>query len=216
MAKSVLPGYFCVVQFTRTNKLTAMDSIQRSIYKSMSMEKLIDFLRNQHHPATREKLVVLNHRLQLLLRANIYSQTDLLRVYHLLNHFKDNFEHHLHKEETLLFPFLEETVRKNSSGKCQGQLQEELFAGPLRLFRHEHQTLTLQMSQLRAVCRELKTSVKGNMAIGRLIKKIELLEEDLQDHIDLENNLLYPSLLQLGHEIKARAKKARQAEMLVH
>jgi hemerythrin-like domain-containing protein len=49
-----------------------------------------------------------------------------------------------------------------------------------------------------------------------LIKKIELLEEDLQDHIDLENNLLYPSLLQLGHEIKARAKKARQAEMLVH
>lgn len=182
--------------------ITAMRTPAIPSYNGMTILELVEFLQN-HHAGSREKLFLLNHRLQLLLRADLNIKGDLLQVYQNFNGFREMLEQHLNKEETILFPFVKEAWKIALSGKADARPQEALLLSPLRIFQAEHLSLLAQMKRIREACDLLRTGVKSS-ALIRLIYLFLALEKDLNQHIHLGNNLLFPNLLRLGQQIKGR------------
>jgi regulator of cell morphogenesis and NO signaling len=180
----------------------------------MTLLELVDFLQKEHHYDTRHKLAQLNHSLQLLLRGNCETKLDLLQVYQNFNGFRMMFEQHLNKEEQVLFPFIRDAWKVAQSEKTNLLPQDTLFISPLRLFRAEHLSLLAQMKQVREVLNSLRAEENESLPLQKLKKSVSALEHKLNEHITLENNLLYPCLLRLGKEIKGRAERAKQAKLV--
>lgn len=92
--------------------------------------------------------------------------------------------------------------------------QEALLLSPLRIFKAEHLSLMAQIKRIREACDNLSTGAKS-FALIRLIYMFLALEKDLNEHVHLENNLLFPNLLRLGQQIKGQTERARLGKMMV-
>jgi regulator of cell morphogenesis and NO signaling len=104
---------------------------------------------------------------------------ELSRVYLGL---KDELEHHMMKEEGILFPMI-----KNDQGAMGG--------GPISCMMHEHDSAGAALTRIRALTDDYMVPEEACNSWTALWHGLEKLEGDLHTHIHLENNILFPRAL---------------------
>ena len=108
---------------------------------------------------------------------------------------------HLMKEEKVLFPFIKElaTIQKNG-----GLLQEASFgkvSGPIQLMESEHEQAGEHFEIIRRLTSGYQLPPGACNSYTILYKKLEEYENDLQEHVHLENNILFPKAIKLEEEL---------------
>ncbi|OCL26392.1 iron-sulfur cluster repair di-iron protein [Orenia metallireducens] len=158
-------------------------------WRQESMIDLIDYVVNTHHQFMREGLPVLNELLNKILNAHYLKERELLgRIHKLFYQLRGEIEEHLIKEEKLLFPAIKEYEAKETKEKLQEALQvmaetedEHDYAGDIL---KEIRRLTNNYQLPEGVCRTFALTYD----------KFEEIEQDLFQHIHLENNILFERL----------------------
>lgn len=110
----------------------------------------------------------------------------------MLTEMWDELETHMQKEESILFPMMREEWGLIESG------------GPVRQMMHEHQEHGDALERLRRVCNEYRCPKDACPTWKALYLSLGALEEELMEHIHLENNVLFQRALEMPTSQMAR------------
>lgn len=145
---------------------------------------LITHIRTAYHQPLKEELPRLEAMARKVLQVHRDKEpemlTELLSVYLDL---KAELEPHMLKEEMILFPMIE---------GGQGFLAD----GPIAVMREEHETAGNALKRLRALTNEYAVPPQACNTWRALWHGLAALEEELHQHIHLENNILFPRALE--------------------
>lgn len=95
---------------------------------------------------------------------------------------KDELEQHMVKEERILFPM----IRSGQGANTQG---------PISVMEHEHAAVGRDLSRLRKLTNDYEVPAEACNTWRALWHGLSTLEGALQQHIHLENNILFPRAL---------------------
>lgn len=158
---------------------------------------LIGHIVSVHHEYLKLELPRMQKRLDVVYATHrerdAATLAPLPEIFFLL---KDDLELHMHKEERMLFPAIEESERAAKDG-CLPPFPFGTLANPIHAMRTEHESAVASLDQVRAITKNYEIPSHACETYRALFKGFEALERDLHLHIHLENNILFPRVLAL-------------------
>jgi regulator of cell morphogenesis and NO signaling len=158
-----------------------------------------------HHQYLRRELPALAVRLAAVIDVHGQRHGDLLiPLAKAFADLKSELEPHMHKEETVLFPFVEWAERSMQGGRRWTTPPfGGFFASPIRTMEQEHDSAGRALLEIRRITGDFTLPLGACNTFRSLYDGLAKLERDLHVHIHLENNVLFPRAMQL--EIAARS-----------
>jgi len=109
---------------------------------------------------------------------------------------------HLSKEERILFPFIKELVKARETGSEMVKHLVGEIINPIRVMEMDHEQLGEDLDLIRKLTSDFTLPAGACNSYTILFKKLEQFENDMQTHVHLENNILFPKSLQLEKELQ--------------
>jgi regulator of cell morphogenesis and NO signaling len=104
----------------------------------------------------------------------------------------------LANEETILFPYVVflERASVNVKGKPHGCFDS--IASPIAMMTQEQDAAEALLADIRPLCRNFATSADACPTYHAFYDGLSDIEQDLHQHIHLENNVPFPRALETG------------------
>ena len=148
------------------------------IYQNSPLSLIIEHILQRYHEVHRQQFANI---LPLAGACSGYADfpSDLLSF---LQTFAQDLENHLQKEEQILFPLI-------NAGRGQ------MATMPVRVMMMEHDNHQASLSQLSDLTNDLTLPENAAGNWRQLYEILQQFRDDLLDHIDIENELLFPRAL---------------------
>ena len=161
-------------------------------FQTASLTELVSYILNKHHVFTKEEMARLDALFEKVCSVHGQNHPELLRVKSLFQNLCADLKPHMFKEEQVLFPYiirLEEAVKSNRPPMPPpfGTVQN-----PVRMMMFEHDTAGELLRVLRKVTSDYTTPADACISYRTLYQALAAFEQDLHQHIHLENNILFP------------------------
>jgi regulator of cell morphogenesis and NO signaling len=173
---------------------------KNGLVERQSAAELIDHIVNHHHAFTKKKLNEINNGFKELV-SNEKNRTGYINdLLYSFARLKDDLEQHMRKEEFILFPCIKklELELKNNSGNPGSQLTER----PIRIMQKEHVQITGLMADIRSITKDFTPELSAHSELRLIYESLFKLEQDLHNHIYLENNVLFPKVAKLEKKLE--------------
>lgn len=152
--------------------------------------EIIEHVLRTHHVFTKRELVEIDSLLFTVLKVHFKIHGDsLLEIHHLFGTLKTELEEHLIKEEENLFPLIEQyvaTPNADSAIDLRGLISDT---------ESEHEVAGELLHRIDEATGHFVPPTEACTSYQLVYKKLEMLMRDIFNHIHLENNVLFESLL---------------------
>lgn len=167
---------------------------QATDWNTAPLGTLIKHIVSRHHEYLKLELPRLEQRLRKARAARENADRDTLTpLPDLFYPMKDELDLHMHKEELMLFPAIEQMARPGGMALFPfGSL-----SNPIRVMMAEHDSAFVALSEIRRVTRNYELPADARAIQRELFEGLEALERDLRQHVHLENDILFPRALAL-------------------
>jgi len=156
-------------------------------FTQMSLSELINHIESTHHFYVKNTLPEISEYANMIMSAHGINHHELYEVHKLFNNLRTELEQHLVKEEKILFPLIKEYEAEPSD-----TILNEIKT-VMKETQNEHETAGEVLRQLRKITQDYM--IPGDVCATFCVtyQKLTELEEDLFEHIHLENNILFKS-----------------------
>ena len=114
------------------------------------------------------------------------------RCHDLYNALDTELTNHLRKEEEVLFPYIVAAEAHRQGGPKEPSACFGSVGNPIRQMEAEHESAGEVLVQIRKVTSGYSLPDDACSDFPALYEELERMEEDLHQHIHLENNILFP------------------------
>lgn len=162
-------------------------------WKQASLRDLIRHIVGTHHEYLKLELPRLAQRLEKVMR--VYGEQDkatLEPLPRLFQGLRAEMELHMHKEEMILFPFMERLESEVNNGRPAPPAPFGSVANPIAMMEHEHDSAGTALKSMREGTNSFAVPEHACVTYRSLLDGLRELEQDLHIHIHLENNILFP------------------------
>ena len=166
-------------------------------WQAEPLESLITHIVNKHHRFTREELDGIDPLLAKVCSAHAERRPELLQIQALFGELKRELTPHIMKEENILFPYI--TLMENALN-AHLPAPVPMFGtvrNPVRMMVSEHDGAGDMLRRIRQLSCDFALPVGACMSYTSLYRRLEELEQDLHEHIHLENNILFPRAIEM-------------------
>lgn len=163
-----------------------------------SLHDLIRHIIARHHEYLKLELPRLAERLQKVMR--VYGERDkatLAPLPKLFSELHAELDLHLHKEEMILFPYIERVESAVNAGQPAPPAPFGIIANPISMMEHEHDSAGAALRRIRECTNDYAVPGHACVTYRSLLEGLRELEQDLHMHIHLENNILFPRAIAL-------------------
>lgn len=163
-------------------------------FKTWSTSFLIDYIVNQHHAYTREKLPEIGAYLDRVAKVHGNQHPELKVIREQFMKLRTELLEHLKFEEDELFPLI------NSVEKGKSEVTDEVRE-LLQTMIDDHDGAGEILAKIRELSNDYTPPVDACATYRISYQSLEDLEEDIKKHVHLENNILAPRvkrMLELG------------------
>lgn len=182
-----------------------------SRFITLSADVLIGHIILHHHLYTWQTMPQIEHHLQKVAFKHGSRFPYMVEVYGLFNQLRTEMNDHLLKEEKQLFPAikrLELYVQDPSVGPGDMQLIEEWING----LEEEHDEAGILMHAIRELTRNYQVPEGACTTFKLTLAELKEFEENLHQHVHLENHILFPKVLGLANQLEGRYSTTRTTE----
>jgi regulator of cell morphogenesis and NO signaling len=123
-------------------------------------------------------------------------------VYRLYVTLAQELNSHFAKEEKILFPFIKALVVAKQTGNTEALHNQFSVAGPIQMMEADHDAAGEILAEISEVTNQYTAPQGACNSFQFLYRKLKELEDDLHQHIHLENNILFPKALNLERELR--------------
>lgn len=158
----------------------ATTSIDGPNFGKWSIPLLIDYIVDQHHSYVRDSIPVLQELLQKLCDVHGRHHPELYDIQEKFNLLADELLQHMYKEEHILFPAMK-----------SGLAAPMPLQVPIDVMMEEHQMAGDLVKEIRGKSRNYTCPDDVCTTYRLTLQKMEAFDNDLMQHIHLENNILF-------------------------
>jgi len=166
-------------------------------FQELTLVELIRHILNNHHEFTRHEIARLEVLVEKVVTAHGQNHAELLAVKSLLGQLFRDLTQHMFKEEAILFPFVAELEQAAQQKRPRAYPPFGTVNNPIRVMTMEHDTAGDILRELRKLTSDYAVPADACASYQTLYRSLEALENDLHQHIHLENNILFPRAIEL-------------------
>ncbi len=167
-------------------------------WQTAPLDELVKHIVGIHHEYLKLDLPVLARRMEKV--ASVHGARDpkvLPRMAEVFAGLRAEMDMHMHKEETILFPFIEQYGRAEVQNRPVPPVPFGTIANPIAMMEREHADAGGALEEIRSLTNDFELPAYACATVRSLYEGLKVLEADLHVHIHLENNILFPRAIAL-------------------
>ena len=170
-------------------------------YNNWNLDFLTDHIVNFHHAYVEESIPMIYQYALRVVRVYGSNYPELLQVQRLFSEISRELRAHLKKEEEILFPFIKNMVKVQTEGIDFSPPDFGTVDNPIKMMETEHEEAGGILRQISALTNNYTPPKGACNTFKAFYAKLEEFEQDLHQHVHLENNILFPKALQLEQQL---------------
>jgi regulator of cell morphogenesis and NO signaling len=165
-------------------------------FNSFDPEQLISYIILKHHSYVKQSSHVIKQHLLRVATKHGERFPEMKKVLALFLEVEEELQMHLQKEEVILFPRIREVYHASvNSGSTS--FPPTYLNGPIQVMEAEHSHAGNALYEIRQLTNNYTVPEGACTTFNLVINELKAFEEDLHQHVHLENNILFPK----GEEI---------------
>lgn len=168
-------------------------------FNSFTLAFLCDYIVNVHHGFVQQQLPLIEELCQKVAAHHGDHYPFLQEVYEQFYRLRCELLTHLKKEEQIVFP----SIRLLESGGSA--IGFDSIGDPLVLMEQDHDQAGEILHNIRRLTQGFSVPAGACNSMRLLYHKLQLFEEDMFQHVHLENNILFPKAAELDRKRAAQA-----------
>lgn len=186
---------------------TALDTVENKPlapsqdYNKWELDFLADYIVNTHHRYVKENAETIYGLAVKVAQHHADNHPELNRLAQSVHHFLQDLLDHTVKEEKILFPAIKEGVAKKKDPSYNLSTQSGFIKQPIMMMEREHEIAGEDLTYFRKLTNNYTLPADACNSYNYLFEKMKEFEDDLHQHIHLENNILFPKALELDKEL---------------
>lgn len=166
-------------------------------FQKATLAELVAHILEKHHAYTKQELARLPALFEKVLAAHGSNHPELEHADEVFTHLCVELEPHLFKEEQILFPYILALEAAVTQKRVLAPPPFGTVKNPVRMMMMEHDVAGELLRELRKVTSDYAVPSDACTSFTILYQSLEAFEQDLHQHIHLENNVLFPKAIQM-------------------
>ncbi|HZG01878.1 MAG TPA: iron-sulfur cluster repair di-iron protein [Chitinophagales bacterium] len=166
-------------------------------YNEWKLDFLADYIVNTHHAYVRTALPLLIGYTQRVAERHGDTQPQLVEIAANFQTVADEMNTHMVKEEKMLFPYIKQLAVAQQNGTPGVRAPFGSVDNPIRMMEHEHETVGNAMHRIAELTNNFTPPANACTTFKVTFAKLQEFENDLHEHVHLENNVLFPRAIAL-------------------
>lgn len=165
--------------------------------QTVSLLRLIMHILDKHHVFVKREMARIEGLIQNVIHAHGRTHPELLKIAATFRKLCADIKPHMFNEEQVLFPYIvefERSLREKTPPPIPPFGKSE---HPIRSMTAEHDEAGGALLLLRRLTNNYTLPADSCLGFQTLYEALEAFEEDLHQHIHLENNVLFPRAIAL-------------------
>jgi regulator of cell morphogenesis and NO signaling len=160
----------------------------------MSQSQLVNHIIVKHHYYVRKSMPLIMAHLEKIVFKHGPQYAYMITVRDLFKEVQQEMDPHMQKEELVLFPRIIE-MEKAEKGEQLCAFHENYVSGPISMMEKEHEHAGGKMFEIRRLTNNYQIPPGVCTTFQVCLSELKEFEDDLHQHVHLENNILFPRAL---------------------
>jgi regulator of cell morphogenesis and NO signaling len=162
-----------------------------------SLERLSTHIVTTHHAFVKRELPRLTILAEKVVNRHGARKTELPVIAATLAQLDKELTQHLAKEETVLFPYIADLERAVANSAAKPRSCFGTVANPIAMMTQEHEGAGTLLAEIRRLSHDFTTPEDACPTFHAFYDGLREFEQDLHQHIHLENNILFPRAIEM-------------------
>lgn len=178
-------------------RIDQMPDGRRQRFDQWDVEFLINYIINEHHTYLQENIPLILELSDKIARVHGDNHPEAIEIAKLFAEAANDLQQHLVKEEEELFPYIIKLHQAAKSGVAIAKSPHSSAQEALGTYEEEHEKVGGLLKQIRLLSDNFKLPGDVCNTYRVTYSKLEEFEQDIHQHIHLENNILFPKTISL-------------------
>lgn len=174
------------------NRISEVSGDEDIDFNAWDLDLLADYIEKKHHRYVRNRIPELKAYLNKIAKVHGERHPELHQVESLFTGSAEDLLQHMEKEEKILFPI----VREISEQAGTAGTDQKSVVAPIKVMMEEHDNEGERFRQIAALTDDYTPPQDACTTYEVAFKMLSEFEADLHKHIHLENNILFPKVLE--------------------
>ena len=161
-------------------------------WNAQSLGALAAHIVNAHHAYVRRELPRLAELAGKVVNRHGDTKPELPQIQAKVAQISEELTEHLAKEEVVLFPYITKLERAKDEGTAKPRGCFGTVASPIAMMTQEHEAAGALLAEIRQLSGDYTPPVGACPTFHAFYNGLREFEQDLHQHIHLENNILFP------------------------
>lgn len=162
-----------------------------------SLSSLAAHIVNTHHAYVRRELPRLDELARKVVHRHGDSMPELPVIQSKLEQLGEELLQHCAKEEIVLFPYVAKLESSLASGSTKPHGCFGSVTNPIAMMTQEHDAAGTLLAEIRGLSHDFTPPAGACPTFHNFYRSLHEFEQDLHQHIHLENNILFPRAIEL-------------------
>lgn len=166
-----------------------------------ALDELADYIVDRHHRYVQGAIPALRAALTLAVDRWGAAHAPVTVVRALFDELADELESHMAKEEHLVFPAIRDLASAKRRQQAAPPMPFATLLHPIRAMESEHAHAKCLLDDIRRETSRYEAPPAADDAGRECYRQLARFEADLDEHIHLENDILFPRALDLEQQV---------------
>lgn len=171
-------------------------------FDEWAIDFLADYILNIHHRYLNKALPEVNEYVNRFLKGHSKKFPELAELETIMQRMMKEIPPHMKKEEEVIFPYIKQIYHAWRHRESYASLLIRTLRKPVEEVMHgEHESVGKQLRRMREITHNYSFPADSFIAHRIAFAKLQEMDNDLVQHIHLENNILFPKAIALEKEL---------------
>ncbi len=170
-------------------------------YDNWDLSFLIDHIVNVHHTYVEEGVSILLQYAAKVANVHGANFNEVIEINNLFIEVANELTTHMKKEELILFPYIKQLVKAEKENTAPTPPHFGTVNNPIQMMEEEHENAGDIFKTIAKLSNNYTPPEGACNTFKALYAKLDEFEQDLHQHIHLENNILFPKAIQLENKL---------------
>lgn len=171
-------------------------------FDDWSLDFLADYILNIHHRYLEKALPETNEYVNRFLLGHRKKFPELAELEKIMMRMMKEIPPHMKKEEEIIFPYIKQIYHAFQHKESYASLLIRTLRKPVEeVMQGEHESVGKQLHRMRDITNNYTLPEKPCITHRVTFSKLQELDNNLVQHIHLENNILFPKAIAMEKEL---------------
>jgi regulator of cell morphogenesis and NO signaling len=167
-------------------------------FRDWNIDFLTDYIVHVHHQYLKNQLPVIRENLHKFSEEHRKKYTYLPHLEKIFSGLFNEMLPHIEQEEEIIFPYIRQINHAFHSKESYASLLVKTMRKPIeQLMSHEHEMVTGSLHEMRKLTSEYNPPESACTSHRVTFSRLRELDNDLTQHVHLENNILFPRVIEM-------------------